>query len=196
MNHSANPNDRALASLDRIGEECRRAAAIVNGLKSLIQSNSIEPIAFDFSLAIREVCSLLMGELTREDVLLVAELAPDLPPALGNRVQIQQIVMNLARNAVEAMRSAPRRRVLTISTGLQDGMLSLRVADTGSGFEPEDLERLFSPLFTTKVSGMGLGLPISRKIAVAHGGSLTAEAGTKNGSVFRLLLPAEPDHGD
>lgn len=196
MNHSANPNDRALASLDRIGEECRRAAAIVNGLKSLIQSNSIEPIAFDFSLAIREVCSLLMGELTREDVLLVAELASDLPPALGNRVQIQQIVMNLARNAVEAMRSAPRRRVLTISTGLQDGMLSLRVADTGSGFEPEDLERLFSPLFTTKVSGMGLGLPISRKIAVAHGGSLTAEAGTKNGSVFRLLLPAEPDHGD
>lgn len=192
----ADPNGRALASIDRIGEECRRAAAIVNGLKSLIQSNSIEPVAFDFSRAIREVSSLLMGELTREDVLLVVDMAPDLPPALGNRVQIQQIVMNLAHNAVEAMRSVEHRRMLTISTRMHDDMLSLRVADTGPGFDPADLERLFSPLFTTKAGGMGLGLPISRKIAIAHGGSLTAEAGITGGAVFHLLLPAGPTNGE
>jgi two-component system, LuxR family, sensor kinase FixL len=196
MKHDVNPNERALASLDRIGEECRRAAEIVNGLKSLIQSNSIEPVAFDFSLAIREVGSLLMGELTREDVLLVVNMAPHLPSALGNRVQIQQIVMNLARNSVEAMRSVERRRVLTIATGMHNSLLSLRVSDTGPGFDPADLERLFSPLFTTKVSGMGLGLPISRKIAIAHGGSLTAEPGAGGGAVFHLLLPAGPSHGD
>lgn len=196
MLQGADPNDRALASLDRIGEECRRAAAIVNGLKSLIQSNTIELVAFDFSFAIREVCSLLMGELTREDVLLVVDMVPELPTALGNRVQIQQIVMNLAHNAVEAMRSVAGRRVLTITTGMHKGMLSLRVADTGQGFDSADLERLFSPLFTTKANGMGLGLPISRKIAIAHGGSLTAEAGTKSGAVFHLLLPVGPKNGD
>ncbi|QEE43715.1 hypothetical protein FVA81_03590 (plasmid) [Rhizobium sp. WL3] len=196
MKHGTDPNHRALASLDRISEECHRAAAIVNGLKSLIQSNSIEPVAFDFSLAVQEVCSLLMGELTREDVLLVVDMARDLPPALGNRVQIQQIVMNLARNAVEAMRSVARRRVMTITTGMHEGMLSLRVADTGPGVDPADLERLFSPLFTTKAGGMGLGLPISRKIAIAHGGSLNAKSGMKSGAIFNLLLPLGENHGD
>lgn len=195
MKHGADPNDRAFSSLDRISEECHRAAAIVNGLKSLIQSNSIEPIAFDFSLAVREVCSLLMGELTREDVLLVVKLDPDLPLAQGNRVQIQQIVMNLAHNAVEAMRLVAHRRVLTIATELHDGHLSLLVGDTGHGFDSADLERLFSPLFTTKESGMGLGLPISRKIAAAHGGTLTAEAGLELGAVFHLLLPVRPTNG-
>jgi len=195
MKQGNNPNDRALASLDRIGEECRRAAAIVNGLKSLIQSNSIEPVAFDFSLAVREVCSLLVRELAREDVLLVLNITPHLPPALGNRVQIQQILMNLAHNAVEAMRSVPGRRVLTITAGMHEGMLSLRVADTGQGFGHADVERIFSPLFTTKSSGMGLGLPISRKIAIAHGGSLTAEAGLDSGAVFHLLLPVGTSNG-
>ncbi|MHA7778046.1 sensor histidine kinase [Roseibium sp. M-1] len=183
--------DRALTSLDRIVAEGRRAAAIVDGLKSLIQSDSVEPTPFDFSSAIGEVCTLLTGELIREKVLLVTDYASDLPSAIGNRVQVQQILMNLARNSIEAMRSTDSRRVLSISTGMEDAMLSLRVGDTGPGIDHSNIERLFSPLFTTKASGMGLGLSISRKIAIAHGGMLTVEPTNEDGAVFRLLLPVE-----
>ncbi len=187
----SSPPDRALASLDRIVDEGHRAAAIVNGLKSLIQSDSVEPTPFDFSSAIEEICTLLTGELIREKVLLVTDYATDLPSVIGNRVQVQQILMNLARNSIEAMRSTDGRRVLAISTGREGAMLSLRVADTGPGIDHSNIERLFSPLFTTKASGMGLGLSISRKIATAHGGMLTAEPTNEDGAVFRLLLPVE-----
>ncbi len=188
------PVERAIASLDRVVEEANRAAAIINGLKSLIQSNSVEPTAFDFSLAIREVCSLLMVELTRENVMLATDFATDLPSATGNRVQIQQVLMNLARNAIEAMRTVRHRRVLSVSTTVSDTMLSLRVADNGPGIDAEDTERLFSPLYTTKSGGMGLGLSISRRIATAHGGSLVAEPGSTRGATFQLLLPVRQYH--
>ncbi|MCF6371353.1 sensor histidine kinase [Rhizobium halophilum] len=181
--------ERALASLDRVMEEADRAAAIINGLKSLIHDTIVEPTPFDFGAAVAEVSSLIMGELTRENVMLVTDFALGLPSATGNRVQIQQIVMNLARNAVEAMRSSSRRRVLSVSTGLCEGMLSLRVGDNGPGFDPRDAEHIFSPLFTTKTSGMGLGLSISRKIAIAHGGFLKAEPNDEGGALFHLLLP-------
>lgn len=180
---------RALASLNRVVEEAGRAAAIVNGLKSLIQDTVVEPTPFDFGAAIAEVSVLVMGELTRENVMLVTDLAAGLPLASGNRVQIQQIFMNLVRNAVESTRFNPGRRILSISTGLHDGMLSLRVGDNGPGFDPLDVEQLFSPLFTTKASGMGLGLSISRRIAIAHGGTLDAEPSCGGGALFHLRLP-------
>jgi two-component system, LuxR family, sensor kinase FixL len=186
---------RALASLERVIEEGQRAAAILRGLKSLIHNVSAEPVAFDLDGATREVCSLIMSELAREKVLLETNFEADLPPAIGNRVQVQQVLMNLASNAIEAMRASSARRVLTISTARHESMLSLRVADTGTGFSPEEAELLFKPLYTTKKGGMGLGLSISRKIAIAHGGTLEAEPRTGGGAVFQLLLPAEhPDH--
>ena len=187
--------DRALASLERVVEEGQRAAAIISGLKSLIRNVSAKPIAFDFNGATRDVCSLIMSELARENVLLKTDFEKDLPLALGNPVQIQQILMNLARNAIEAMRASQIRRVLAISTGRQGPMLSLRVADTGTGFNPDEAELLFQPLYTTKQEGMGLGLSISRKIAIANGGTLQAEPRDGGGAVFHLLLPAEiQDH--
>lgn len=182
--------DRALASLDRVVEEGERAAAIIRGLRSLIHNVSTEPAPFDFDGATREVCSMLMAELARENVLLTTRFAPGLPWAFGNRVQIQQVLMNLARNAIEAMRASKVRRVLTISTACDEQMLSLRVADTGPGVSMEDAERLFAPLYTTKVGGMGLGLSISRKIAIAHGGTLEAEPHAE-GAIFHLRLPVE-----
>lgn len=188
--------DRALASLDRVREEGQRAAATISGLKSLIRNVSAVPAPFDFDGAIREVCSLIMSELARENVLLEPQFELDLPPVFGNRVQIQQIVMNLARNAIEAMRTSAARRVLSISTGRDGQMVSLRVADTGIGFGAEEPERLFKPLFTTKTDGMGLGLSISRKIAVAHGGSLHAQPRDGGGAVFLLLLPSEMQVND
>lgn len=194
---TSGPNgiDRALASLERVVEEARRAAAIVSGLKTLIHNVSAEPKPFDFNAATREVCALIMAELARENVLLETHIEAALPDAIGNRVQIQQVIVNLARNAIEAMRASSVRRVLSISTSRRDQMLVLRVEDTGPGFAPEMVERLFTPLYTTKVGGMGLGLAISRKIAMAHGGHLKAEPRDGGGASFHLLLPAEhPDY--
>lgn len=182
--------DRVAASLDRVTDEVQRAGAIMRGLKSLIQNDTAEPIAFDFEAATREVCSMLMAELARENVLLVTEFSPDLPSALGSQVQIQQIVMNLARNAIDAMRGISARRILTLSTTRSGDLISLRVTDTGSGIAGVDAERLFTPLYTTKTGGMGLGLAISRRIALAHGGALTAGPHPGGGALFELLLPA------
>ncbi|QAY76342.1 sensor histidine kinase [Sphingosinicella sp. BN140058] len=183
--------ERALASLDRVVEEGQRAAAIISGLKSLIHDVSAEPSAFDWEGAARDVCSLILSELARENILLETRFAADLPRAVGNRVQFQQILMNLARNAIEAMQNSKARRVLTVATARRDAMLSLQVADTGTGFDGANPDLLFKPLFTTKKEGMGLGLSISRKIAIAHGGTLHAAAREGGGSVFELLLPAE-----
>ncbi|WP_158266373.1 sensor histidine kinase [Allosphingosinicella deserti] len=183
--------DRALASLDRVVEEGQRAAAIVSGLKSLIHDVSAEPSAFDWNEATRDVCTLIMSELARENILLETLFTAGGPRAIGNRVQFQQVLMNLVRNAIEAMQGSDTRRVLTVATARRGPMLSLQVADTGTGFDAADPELLFKPLFTTKKEGMGLGLSISRKIAAAHGGTLQASAGPHGGSMFELLLPAD-----
>lgn len=183
--------ERALASLERVVEEGRRAAAIMSGLKSLIHNVPTGPTPFDFDAATREVCALLRAELAREDVLLEALLEPNLPFVAGDRVQIQQIMVNLARNAIEAMRDCGRRKVLSVRTARRDQFVQLTVTDTGPGIAAEEPERLFAPLYTTKAGGMGLGLSISRRIAIAHSGSLEAEAGKDGGAAFHLLLPAE-----
>ena len=155
--------DRALVSLERVSEEGQRAANTVSGMQSLIRNVTAQPAPFDFASAIREVCSVIMSELARENVLLEADFEAGLPPVLGNRVQLQQIVMNLVRNAIEAMGKSSARRVLSLSAGRAGNMLSLQVSDTGVGFGADDAERIFKPLFTTKPNGLGFGLSISRK---------------------------------
>lgn len=189
-------SDRALNSLERISEESQRAAEIISGLRSLVGNVSAEPASFDFNAAAREVCALMMSELARENVLLEAKYDTELPMAFGHRVQIQQVLMNLSRNAIEAMRANQTKRVLAITTSRKNGMISLRVADTGIGFTASDAELLFTPLYTTKDGGLGLGLSISRRIAQAHGGSLSGNARADGGADFQLLMPAEKHNHD
>lgn len=184
--------DRALASLDRVVEESRRAAAVVAGLKSLTRNVAPAIAPLELNEAVREVCTLMLGELAREKVLLETEFETELPHATGDRVQVQQIVMNLARNSIEAMRSSKRRRLL-ISTRKSEEGVRLTVSDTGPGIDPEHASRLFEPLYTTKEDGMGLGLSISRKIAGTYGGKLWAEPGKSAGATFHLTLPSVQD---
>lgn len=181
--------DRALASLSRVIDESRRATAVVAGLKSLIRDSDPEIAPLDVEGAMREVTSLVMAELAREHVLLETEFPPNLPRALGDRVQIQQVVMNLVRNAIEAMRTITRRRVLTIGAEVLGDELVLFVADNGAGIAPEHMAKLFDRLYTTKPGGMGLGLAISRRIATAQDGRLWAEARKGGGATFHLSLP-------
>ena len=118
-------------------------------------------------------------------------IAPELPEVAVDRIQVQQVVVNLIRNAVEAMKS--ERRELTVSAAPNgDGSVAIRVADTGPGLAPEVAERLFQPFVTTKPQGMGIGLSICRSIVEAHGGELRAEPNPGGGTVFAFSLPAAP----
>lgn len=188
---SAGPErtERALASLDRVIQESRRAAAVVAGLKSLTRNVAPAVAPLDLNSATREVCTLLLGDLAREKVLLNTDFEAALPPAKGDRVHVQQIVMNLARNAIEAMQGRPTDRTLSISTRRDEGGVLLTVSDSGPGVDSAQLPRLFEPLYTTKKDGMGLGLSISRKIAGAYGGRLWADASSASGATFYLSLP-------
>jgi C4-dicarboxylate-specific signal transduction histidine kinase len=192
---AGNPDrkDRALASLSRVIDESRRAAAVVAGLKSLIRDSEPTIAPLDVEDTMREVTTLVMAELAREQVLLEMEFPPRLPGALGDRVQVQQVVMNLVRNAIDAMRAITRRRVLTIGAEALGDAVVLFVADNGVGIAPEQMPKLFDALYTTKPGGMGLGLAISRKIAATHGGCLWADARDGGGATFHLSLPMAPE---
>jgi two-component system sensor kinase FixL len=125
----------------------------------------------------------------REDGVAVAfELAPDADRVSCNKVQIQQVLLNLIRNAIEAMQQAPVRRLRLASRRIAPDLVELSVHDTGHGISPEIREKLFQPFVTTKPRGMGVGLSISRTIVEAHGGRLSVEPGPDGGSVFRLTL--------
>jgi len=118
-------------------------------------------------------------------------LGRDLPQVLGDRVQLQQLVLNLVCNACDAMQGQTKRRLLSVGTAqTADGSVQVTVSDTGPGITTDRIERVFEPFYTTKASGLGMGLPICRRIATAHGGVLTAQSRPDEGATFRLVLPA------
>ncbi len=116
------------------------------------------------------------------------QTAPQLPPAHVDKVQVQQVLVNLIRNAIEAMQASERRDI-TIETTLDDGLICIGIIDTGPGIAPDILERLFQPFVTTKPEGMGVGLSLCRAIVEAHGGRLWAEANPVGGAIFRFTVP-------
>jgi two-component system, LuxR family, sensor kinase FixL len=187
--------DRALASLDRVISESERASAVVAGLKSLIRDSSPTIAPLDSEEAMREVASLVMSELARERVLLETDFAPNLPAVLGDKVQVQQVVMNLIRNAIDAMRTVTHRRVLGIGAAPMGDEVVLFVADNGVGIAPERVCKLFDAPYTTKPGGLGIGLAISRRIVAAHRGRLWVDTREREGATFRLSLPVAPADG-
>ena len=140
---------------------------------------------------IKDTLLLLQGQLQKGHVLVQTELLRDLPEIFGDRIQLQQVFMNLMLNAVEAMEAIiDRRRVLQVASNLDDrGRLIVTVEDTGTGIDPKELERIFETFFTTKSGGMGIGLAICRSIVEAHGGRLWARQRTPVGSIFYVELP-------
>ena len=120
------------------------------------------------------------------------EPEPDLPPVFADSIQLQQVILNLVMNGIEAMSSVTERprRLLIRSQALSAGQVEVSVRDLGIGVRPETMSRLFEPFFTTRSKGIGMGLPISRSIIEAHGGKLWAESDGAQGSTFRFTLPA------
>jgi signal transduction histidine kinase len=148
--------------------------------------------AVNLNDAIQEVIALVRGELSKNRVSVETQLAEGLSPVLGDRVQLQQVILNLILNAMEAMISTDDPvRELVISTDLHssDGLL-VAVSDSGPGVAPEDRDRIFESFYTTKANGVGIGLSICRSIIDAHGGRLWADALRPRGAILRFTLPA------
>jgi signal transduction histidine kinase len=145
----------------------------------------------DINEVIQDVTRLLRHELTRNRVSLHTDLAPDLPRVLGDRVQLQQVMLNLIMNGIDAMSMVTDRprELLIKSAKHSDGVL-IQVQDSGPGIDPGQADRIFEPFFTDKPEGIGMGLSISRSIVESHGGRLWTVAGT-NGALFEFTLPAQ-----
>jgi C4-dicarboxylate-specific signal transduction histidine kinase len=172
-----------------------RASEVITRLRTLFSKQDATTAAVDLNEATREVMALSRSELQRHRVMLRADLADDLPPVTGDRVQLQQVILNLLLNAAEAMRGVddrPRQVVLR-TTRDDDDRVRLTVHDAGTGFAPHDADRLFDAFYTTKRGGMGIGLSVSRSIIESHQGRLWAALHNGPGATFAFSLPRSPD---
>jgi C4-dicarboxylate-specific signal transduction histidine kinase len=168
----------------------RRAGDIIERLRHLLKRGepSLRPLSLND--VIEDVLQLAQADLVGRGVAVVRELARELPPVVGDRVALQQLVLNLTLNAAEAMSAnAPDARRLQLQTQLREGRVRVSVRDEGAGL-PGDVERLFQPFYTTKPQGLGMGLAICRTIVTAHRGRLWAEPNAGRGAVFHFELPA------
>jgi C4-dicarboxylate-specific signal transduction histidine kinase len=171
-----------------------RAGEVIRRLRLLLKRGEVQFQSLNASELVEEVLKLLRSELVDRGTTAQAKLAPSLPVIQADKVQLQQVLINLVTNACDAMADMPpEARALTIRTGLDgNGFVVIAVCDAGPGIAKEKLEQVFEPFFTTKANGMGLGLSVCRTIAKAHGGKLWAEHNSGRGATFHLLLPGSP----
>jgi signal transduction histidine kinase len=183
----------ARASLQRVVRDGHRAAEVIESIRSLFRVADQERIPIFINAIILEALELSGAELRSEHVHVVTDLAADLPMMSANKSQLQQVMLNLITNAVDAMRPITDRvRVLKVSSRFVSGQsVLIDFADTGTGIEPENVDGLFDAFFTTKPHGTGMGLAICRSIVEAHGGRLSAAPNEPHGAVFRFTLPVE-----
>jgi signal transduction histidine kinase len=183
------PNlDRARAAAARIDKYGNRAAEIIDRMRSFYKKSPPQRELVEVNGIIQEMFTLLKGEATRSSITMRTELSADLPKIMVDRVQLQQVFMNLMLNGIEAMEESGGE--LTVRSELRDGQLQFSVSDTGVGL-PTDKEHIFSAFFTTKPHGSGMGLAISRSIVESHGGRLWASANTEGGATFHFTLPIQ-----
>jgi two-component system sensor kinase FixL len=187
--------DEAATALERIVRDCQRADEIIGRVRALVKKEAPHKDLLDINAAILEVIAMSDDVLQRNGVILRTGLSSGLPVVTADRVQVQQVILNLITNAVEAMNAqADGPRELTVNSGWDDGTeLFVEVRDSGAGLDPAHLDRLFESFHTTKSGGMGLGLAISRSIVKAHGGRIWAAPNQPRGAVFRFTLPAHRD---
>jgi signal transduction histidine kinase len=183
---------QARAALERIVTDGDRASSVVQSIRTMFRSGTKERSALDLNELIREVLGHTRAETQLGRVAVRTELDPALPPVTGNRVQLQQVVLNLVMNAVDAMSTVvDRPRTLRISSVRQEpGGVLVSVADAGSGVDPSHQGRIFEPFFTTKGHGMGMGLMLCRSTVEAHGGRLWMTPNEPHGTIFQFTLPA------
>lgn len=183
--------EEARAAAKRVVKDASRASEIVSHVRMLFKKGAAERESVDVNEIIREMLVLLHNETTRYSIAVRAELSADLPQVMGDRVQLQQVMMNLILNSIEAMKEADGTRELAIkSQPGENGELMVSVSDTGVGLPQQQAEQIFNAFFTTKLHGTGMGLSISRSIVESHEGRLWAAANSPRGASFYFTLPS------
>lgn len=188
--------EEARKALELIDRDARRAGDVIRSLRAMVTKSGSKRALFDINDVIREVLILARTELQKHDVGVVTDLSAAVPPVYGDRVQLMQVVLNLVMNGVEAMSTTEASRGLTVTSRLspEEG-IHIAVADTGSGVEVTKVDRVFDSFFTTKATGMGMGLSICRSIINAHGGRIWLEPNAPHGAVFQFALPIGREEG-
>lgn len=176
----------------RIARQARRAGEIIRRVHDFVRRSEPQRAPIDLNAVIRDAVGLIEADARKRQMSILTELAPGLPTILADAVMIEQIIVNLVRNGMDAMRDTPlSRRQIRIRTSLDGQHAYVRISDHGAGIPPETVARLFEPFFTTKPEGMGMGLNICRSIAELHHGRLAFEADPEDGTIFTLSLPVE-----
>jgi len=186
--------EEARHAASRTVKDATRAAEIISQVRQLFKKGTAQRQSVDVNEVIREMTALLRSEATRHSISFRTDLAPDLPQVMGDRVQLQQVLMNLMTNSIDAMRDVEGTRELAVKSQRgENEHVVLSVSDTGVGLPPQQTDQIFNAFFTTKPHGTGMGLRISRSIVEAHGGRLWASDNTPRGASFHLTLPTKAD---
>jgi C4-dicarboxylate-specific signal transduction histidine kinase len=182
----------ARAAAERATQGATRASEVIARIRSLITKATPEKSRLQINQVIEQTAALAAGQASRNEVAIKLELAPELPPVLGDSIQLQQVIVNLLMNGIEAMSGVTDRpRTLRVrSESQKNGQIRVSVQDSGIGLSADVMGHLFEPFFTTRQKGMGMGLPISRSIVEAHGGKLWAESNGSGGAIFQFTLPS------
>jgi signal transduction histidine kinase len=183
--------DEAKVALREIGADGRRAGAVIGSIRAMFKSDTRNRTSLDINELINEALVLLRNDLQKHRIVVQTDLSRQLPQVIGDRTQLQQVLLNLITNAIDSMANEDSSQILSIGSRVQDGGgVMISVADTGKGIGSQDADRIFNPLFTTKSGGMGMGLSICRSIIEAHEGRLWVVGNTPRGVVFKFLLRA------
>lgn len=189
--------DEVRSSLQRIISDGHRAAKVVDTVRAMFKKDVQNRALVNVNDLVDEVLDLLRTDLVKHDVAVRKMETPRLPRVRVDRVQLQQVIINLVRNAIDSMSTiANRPRILRVRTERNETSdVLVSVEDSGAGLDADDVDKIFAPFFTTKPQGMGMGLSICRSIVEAHGGHLTARPGRSQGALFEIALPAKDDGG-
>lgn len=186
---------KLLETLEKIAGQAERAGDVIRHLRDLLHKRPTAREALDLNDAIREALVLMQHEASQSGVKIELELE-DLPPILGSRIELEQVLLNLVRNGMEAMaQTPPERAKLHVATRVEEDQAVVAVRDHGVGLTEEAATRLFQPFFTTKATGMGMGLAISRTIIESHGGTLRGAAHEAGGAEFQFTIPITEERG-
>jgi len=179
-------------ALGKIVDDGRRAGQVIDSVRTMFKKGSVDTDRVDVNELIENILALARGQIQKEGISVRTSLRSDIPRVLAGRTQLQQVLMNLTLNAVEAMGTiANRKRLLAIDTAMHDpANILITVGDSGAGIESQNLDRIFDAFFTTKSEGMGMGLSICRSIIEGYGGRIWATCKDSYGSVFHVILPS------
>lgn len=189
---AGNNNPRELLeAMQQVTKQAQRAGEIIRRMRNFVSKGEMQRVSVHVNDILREVLGIAKSEIRKQNVHLRAQLAEQLPPVQVDMIQVEQVLLNLVRNAVEAMNGAdPNSRELTFETSLtNDGMVEVAIRDSGEGLPMENPDKVFDPFFTTKSTGMGMGLAISKSLIEAHGGRLWATRNPDRGTTFHFTLP-------